>query len=78
MERGTAAPHFRSFQLRPYKLRPIVTKWLDGSGYPALVTNVGLSLGDTVLHGDPAPPRGKGHSSPPTFWRMSKLFVQGS
>jgi len=66
MERGTAAPHFRSFQLRPYKLRPIVTKWLDGSGYPALVTNVGLSLGDTVTWGPCSPPR-KGAQQPPNF-----------
>jgi len=36
-----------------------------------LNTEVGLSPGDTVLDGDPAPPN-KGHSNPPpTFWPMS-------
>jgi len=30
-------------------------------------TEVGLSLGDTVLDGDPAPPLLKGHSPPPEF-----------
>jgi len=42
-----------------------------------LGTEVGLSPGDTVLHGDPAPPR-KEAQQPPTFGRMSKLVVQGS
>jgi len=33
---------------------------------------VGLGPGDIVLDGDPAPPHGKGHSSPcPIFWPMS-------
>jgi len=32
-----------------------------------LGTELGLSLGDIVLDGDPAPTHGKGHSSPPLF-----------
>jgi len=50
----------------------LVAKWLDGSRYHLVVgTEVSLSSGDIVLDGDLAPPHGKGHSSPPTFWRMS-------
>ena len=37
-------------------------KRLDG-----LRCHLGLSPGDTVLDGDPAPPHGKGHSSLPNF-----------
>jgi len=41
----------------------IVAKWLDGSRIRIpLGTEVGLSLGDIVLDGDPAPPPLKGHS----------------
>ena len=39
-----------------------------------LGTEVVLGPGRIVLHGDPAPPHGKGHSSPPaTFRPMSTV-----
>jgi len=53
LERGTAAPTFRPMS--------IVAKRLDGP----LGTEVGLSPGDIVLNGDPAPPR-KGARELPT------------
>ena len=50
------APHFRPMS--------IVAKRLYASGYHALGTEVGLSLGDIVLDGDSAPPS-KGAQQPP-------------
>jgi len=52
VERGIAAPHFSAHVY-------IVAKRLDGSRYH-LLWGVGLSSGDTVLDGDPAPPPERG------------------
>jgi len=44
----------------------------------ALGMEASLGAGDTVLHGDPAPPRKGAQQPPPTFRLMYKLLVQGS
>jgi len=55
----------------------IVTKRLDESRYIALVTEVGLNPGGTVLHGDPAPTR-KGAQQPQLFGAcLSLLCIRG-
>jgi len=45
--------------------------WPNGCMYQDITTEVGLSLCDIVLDGDPAPPSLKGHSYPRNFRPMS-------
>jgi len=43
-----------------------------------LGTEVGLSPGHIVLDGDPPPPYGKGHSSPPPTFRAMSIVAKRS
>jgi len=48
-----------------------LAKRLYVSGYVPLGTEIGLSLGDIVLDGDPAPPSQKKGTALTQFWPMS-------